>query len=605
MKRALLLLSVVCAALSMGAAQLLPQHGDTFWRDSVPATMRQSYIAFGEQYLNKGWHSLPASAFAEYKKTGNRTHYETLMFEKRRQLAALVMAELIEAQQRFMPDIVNGLMSTLEETWWGLPAHYKTEVPRTEDQTVDLFNAETAALVAYTRHVLSDEIGHFSPLLNQRIDQEISRRMLQPAVKNRYWWKTAGMNWNPWICSNWAACVLFCEHDETRRTEAIRQIQQACKTFMAAYPADGGCDEGPHYWDRAAASLFETLYLLQADSLLQSDKLKAMESYIYKMYIASGYAVNFADAHGCRAMLNINIAYPFGLMTGDKTMCQYAAWVGRQDDVLHQAARLYNKSGNWPSLGRELIFLKHIQAFMHETPREPHLSDVWLPNLQIMTARDPFVAMKGGHNGESHNHNDVGSFIVYCQELTANGQELTAPLFIDPGVGEYTSKTFSQQRYDIWTMQSDYHNLPRINGYSQHDGKAYKARVVSHKPGLLTLDISGAYPAEAQIQRWLRTVKVKKGKQVEITEDFALKSCLAPTQLMLITPIEPQLTKPGIVTLGSHTLAYDAKQLTPEVEDLTPLLDAVLQQMWGSHLYRIVLTLRSDSLKQNVRYTIR
>lgn len=599
----LLLFFALISTVSVSAEspKLIPQWGDTFWRDSVPETMRQSYIAFGEQYLKKDWSSLPVSVFAEFKKTGNRTHYEGLMFEKRRQLAALVMAELMEGQRRFMPDIINGLHSTMEETWWGLPAHYGTEVPRTEDQNVDLFNAETAALVAYTRYVLSDEIGRFSTLLNKRIDQEISRRILQPAVKTNYWWKTAGMNWNPWICSNWAACVLFCEHDDTRRQEAIKQIEKACEAFMAAYPEDGGCDEGPHYWDRAAASLFETLYLLQnysPSSLLTppSSKLLAMESYIYKMYIGNGYAVNFADAHGNRAMLNINIGYPFGLLTGDKTMRQYAAWVGQQEDVLHHAAQLYNKSGNWPSLGRELIFLRHIRDFLHEKPKEPHFNETWLPDLQIMTAREPFVAMKGGHNGESHNHNDVGSFIVY-----PDGQ----PLFIDPGVGEYTSKTFSGQRYDIWTMQSDYHNLPRINGYSQRDGKQYKAHVINHKAGQLTLNIGGAYPAKAQIQHWQRTVKVKKGKQVEITEDFALQSYLGPTQLMFITPIKPQLTKAGTITLDDHTLTYNAKQLTPEVEDLTPLLDPVLKQMWGSHLYRIKMTICSQNLKQRIQYVIR
>ena len=610
MKRVFLLLSVLVTVLSAGAVQLLPQWGDTFWRDSIPKTMRQSYIAFGEQYLKKDWYSLPASAFAEFKKTGNRTHYESLMFEKRRQLAALVMAELMEGQHRFTPDIINGLQSTLEETWWGLPAHYKTEVPRTDDQTVDLFNAETAALIAYTRYVLSDEIEHFSPLLVQRIDQEISRRILEPALKTNYWWKTAGMNWNPWICSNWLACILFCEHDDGRRQAALSQIEKACEAFMAAYPDDGGCDEGPHYWDRAAASLFETLYLFQYISLAPhlsplTSKIKAMESYIYKMYIGNGYAVNFADAHGNRAMLNINIGYPFGLITGDKTMRQYAAWVGQQEDVLHQAAQLYNKSGNWPSLGRELIFLKHIQAFLREKPQEPRLNEVWLPDLQIMTVREPFLAMKGGHNGESHNHNDVGSFIVYCQEPTAKGQKPIVPLLIDPGVGEYTSKTFSGQRYDIWTMQSDYHNLPRINGYSQHDGKQYKARVVSHKSGQLTLDIGGAYPVEAQIQQWLRTVKVQKGKQVDITEDFVLKAFQAPTQLMLITPIEPQLTKAGIISLGSHTINYNAKQLMPEVEDLTPLLDPTLRQMWGTHLYRIKMTLCSNRLKQRIQYVIK
>ena len=607
----LLLLGLLWATPTTAeSSKFLPQWGDTFWRDSIPETMRQSYITFGEQYLKRDWCCLPVSVFAEYKKTGNRTHYEALMFEKRRQLAALVMAELMEGQHRFTPDIINGLQSTLEETWWGLPAHYKTEVPRTDDQTVDLFNAETAALIAYTRYVLSDEIEHFSSLLGQRIDQEISRRILQPALTTNYWWKTAGMNWNPWICSNWLACILFCEHDDGRRQAALSQIEKACEAFMAAYPDDGGCDEGPHYWDRAAASLFETLYLFQYISLAPhlsplTSKIKAMESYIYKMYIGNGYAVNFADAHGNRAMLNINIGYPFGLITGDKTMRQYAAWVGQQEDVLHQAAQLYNKSGNWPSLGRELIFLKHIQAFLREKPQEPRLNEVWLPDLQIMTVREPFVAMKGGHNGESHNHNDVGSFIVYCQEPTAKGPKPIVPLLIDPGVGEYTSKTFSGQRYDIWTMQSDYHNLPRINGYSQHDGKQYKARVVSHKSGQLTLDIGGAYPVEAQIQQWLRTVKVQKGKQVDITEDFVLKAFQAPTQLMLITPIEPQLTKAGIISLGSHTINYNAKQLMPEVEDLTPLLDPTLRQMWGTHLYRIKMTLCSNRLKQRIQYVIK
>lgn len=576
-------------------SSLFAQHrwGDTFWRDSVPETMRRDYISFGEQYKDKEWHSLPATAFAEFKKTGNRSNYEGMMFEKRRQLAALVLAEVIEGQHRFLPDIVNGVQSTLEETWWGLPAHYKTEVPRTEDQTVDLFNAETASLIAWTRYVMGTELDAFSPHITRRIDAEIARRILQPAVKTNYWWKKAGMNWNPWICSNWLACVLYCEHDDARRKEAISQIKNACEAFTAIYPNDGGCDEGPHYWDRAAASLFETLYLLkQTDG---NAKLKNMEAYIYKMYIGHDYAVNFADAHGNHAMLNINIAYPFGLYTGDKTMRQYAAYVGKQSDILTHPARLYDKSGNWPSLARELIFLQHIQSFMKETPREPELKNTWLPDLQIMTAREPFVAMKGGHNDESHNHNDVGSFIVYPDN---------EPLLIDPGVGAYTSQTFSKQRYEIWTMQSDYHNLPRINGQSQRNGKQYAAEIVSYKPDQLTLDISKAYPKEAKVNYWKRTVKTGNGKRVEVTEDYSLDSYEAPTQLMLMTLIEPQLSQPGVIVLGNHRITYDSKQLSAQYEDITPLLDSVLRQMWGDHMYRIILTVKDPTLKGKIKYSI-
>lgn len=581
------------SALTVQAADLLPRWGDRFWCDSVPEPMRQSYISFGRRYAGKAWSSLPATVFAEYKKTGNRVNYERLMFDKRRQLVALVMAEIVEGQRRFLPDIVNGLQSTLEETWWGLPAHYKTELPRVEDQTVDLFNAETASLLAYTRYMLADELDHYSPLLTKRIDQEIARRILQPAVKTRYWWKTAGMNWNPWICSNWLACVLFCEHDEARKAEAIRQIEQACDAFMNAYPADGGCDEGPHYWDRAAASLFETQYLL--GKTLSQDKLKAMESYIYRMYIGNGYAVNFADAHGNKALLNVNIAYPFGLLTGDKTMCQYAAYVGQQADIMHHAAELFDKSGNWPSLPRELLFLKHIRQFLQEQPREPKLKNTWLPDLRIMTTREPFVAFKGGHNGESHNHNDVGSFIVYM-----DGE----PLLLDPGVGEYTAKTFSKQRYEIWTMQSDYHNLPRINGCLQHDGKQYAARVVSYKPGQLTLDLADAYPKEASVRWWKRTVRTQNNRRVEVTDDYSLYEYKAPTQLVLMTPIRPVADKAGMVQLGRHRIRYDARQLEPAVEDISELLDPVLQQQWGQCMYRIVLTVKNQPLKTKLKYYI-
>ena len=69
------------------------------------------------------------------------------------------------------------------------------------------------------------------------------------------------------------------------------------------------------------------------------------------------------------------------------------------------------------------------------------------------SAEGLYLAAQGGHNAESHNHNDVGNFIVY-----ADGQ----PAIIDVGVETYTAKTFSSQRYEIWTMQSAYHNLPSI-----------------------------------------------------------------------------------------------------------------------------------------------
>ena len=594
--------------IGLAIANLLPQADDTFWRDSVPAEMRQSYIQYGEQYLGKPWQTLPNTVFAEFKTNGNRVNYEALNFEKRRQLAALVMAEILEGDGRFLKDIIDGMGSFCEETWWGIPAHYGKKVPVPEDQTVDLFNAETASLIAWAAYMLKPQFDRFSPDLCARIDREIQRRILEPAVSTDYWWKTAGMNWNPWICSNWLVCVLLCEHDEVRKAEAIRQIEKATQAFIDSYPADGGCDEGPGYWDRAAASMFEVLQLLASCSgetensilLGNMSKVREMAAYAYRTYIGNDYCVNFADAHENKAIQQVNIVYPFGLWLNDPTMREFAAYLGKQKGILKNPAKLYDKSGNFPTLGRELMFLRRINAFMAETPREPLLKDVWLGNLQIMTARRGplFVAMKGGTNSESHNHNDVGSMIVY-----ADGE----PLFIDPGVGEYTSKTFSKDRYTIWTMQSGYHNLPQINGVDQKDGKEYAAKVISHKSGILTLDIAGAYPQEADVKSWKRTVSSGKSA-ITVTEDYELGACREPVRLMLMTVVEPTLTSQGVrhfVSLGGHRVEYDGSQMEAAVEDVSSLLDPLLQGMWGKEMYRITLTVKSNNTRQHIKYSIK
>jgi len=580
--------------ISLAIANLLPQADDSFWRDSIPQEMRQSYIEYGEQYLGKQWTVLPWTVFAENKQTGNRVNYEAQCFEKRRQMAALVMAEIIEGKGRFMGDIIDGMGSFCEETWWGIPAHYPKAVPLSELQEVDLFNAETASLIVWTKYMLEKQFDTYSPDLNQRIDQEIERRILQPAVEKNYWWKTAGMNWNPWICSNWLACVLICEKDEARKAEAINQIRKATQAFIDAYPEDGGCDEGPGYWDRAAASMFEIMRLLNYDS--SEPKIQKMAAYAYKTYIGNDYCICFADAHENKAVQQVNIVYPFGLWLNDQTMRAFGAYLGRTRGVLTNPAALYNKSGNFPTLGRELFFLRYVRDFIAEKPSEPLLKDVWLPDLQIMTARrgSLFVAMKGGTNGESHNHNDVGSFIVYAPQEHSPLSSSLSPLFIDPAVGEYTAKTFSDDRYSIWTMKSQYHNLPQINGIDQKDGKEYTAKMICHKDGQLTLDIAGAYPAEAAVKSWKRTVAAMKSG-ISVTENYELSEYRQPTRLMLIT-LDPDAIK---------RIHFDTNQLSATVEDISDKLDPVLQHMWGPKMYRIILTVKSAKTTNKIKYTIR
>lgn len=570
------------------------------------AGWKASYISYGEKYLGKNWAVLPVTEFARFKKDGNRVVYEGLCFERRRQLAALVMAEIQERKGRFMPDIVNGLELMLEEPWWGIPAHYNKPVPVYEAQTVDLFNAETASLVAWTGKELRKELDAFSPELYKKIEREINHRILKPALGSKYWWKTASMNWNPWICSNWLTCVMLYERDAAKRQQAVTEIECCMKAFIDAYPEDGGCDEGTGYWDRAAASLFECLDLLKqisANSLAEvtmltykPEKVHRMGQYIFNMYISGGYSVNFADAHDNKSVVQLNVLYPFALYLNDAEMRSFAAWIAKDKDFFQNPAALYDKSGNFPTLGRELMLQRHLQELAAETPKEPE-TEVWLSDLQIKTMREKgrYIAFKGGNNGESHNHNDVGSFIVY-----ADGK----PLFIDPGVGEYTSETFGKNRYSIWTMQSAYHNLPQINGMDQKDGKQYGASVVRQSGRSMTLDIASAYPEKAAVKQWLRTVTMNK-KEISIGEQYELSEHKAPVRLMYMTTIRPDVNEKGIVRIGTHSLQYPSGSVTADVEDLSALIDPVIERLWGKELYRIVLTVNNKELKGELTFSIK
>lgn len=581
-----------------GTFEPVPRASDPYWQKNVPKAMRDSYIRVGETYLGKPWQAMRLDLFKEFKANGNRINYENVCFEKRRQLSCLAMAEIIEGKGRFMNDIVKGLQSMLEETWWGIPAHYSTDHPVRNDQTVDLFNAETANLMVWIRYMLRDQLNKKAPKLCDQIRDEVKRRVLQPVLKENYWWKRAGNNWNPWICSNWLNCVMFCETDRKLQLDAVEQIIGCLDTFMDSYPADGGCDEGPGYWNRAAASLYDALYILRVSTggfidLSNDQKLKNMGSFIYKTYIGGGQSVNFADNHGNNTANQADVIYTFGMYINDATMRGFARSLWKGDN---KAGDEFRKRGNFTTLGREMIFLSMVDRFEREKVIEPNNPDNWLPNLQIMTARDQhlFLAMKGGHNDESHNHNDVGSFIVYGDNR---------PVLIDPSVGSYTAATFGNNRYAIWTMQSGYHNLPQINGVDQHEGKDYKARNVIYKPGVLTMDIAGAYPADAAVKSWVRQTQLVRGQYIEIKEDYELKKYVRPTKIMLLTTTRPKI-KGGKITLGNYEIQFNKKDMNASFENISDKLDRSLQNLWGKEMYRIVLTIKGKRTKGTITYKI-
>lgn len=576
--------------------------------EGLPQEVRGDLVANGEKYLGYDWPALPATLFLEFARNGNRSRYEHEHFARRRALNSLVVAECVEGQGRFLDDIVNGIWAICEESFWGVPAHVGAQkagsgLPDLAEPIVALFVAETSESLAWTSYLLGEQIDKVSPLVRPRIALEIDRRVLTPCLERDFGWMgfRGGRvnNWNPWCNSNWLASALLSEPDEDRRIAAVAKIARSLDHFFDAYEDDGGCDEGPGYWTRAGASLFDCLDLLYSASdgaidLYDRPLVKQIGRYIYRVHIADRYFVNFADA-SAKVGIPASLVYRYGRRIGDDRMAAFGAHAFVEAGSMASA---FEGGGTW-TMGRYLPQIFGVTELAKAEAGLPLVRDVWLDGIEVMTARDRqgsteglYLAAKGGHNAESHNHNDVGNFIVYM-----NGR----PMIIDIGVETYSRKTFSSRRYEIWTMQSAYHSLPTIDGVMQAPGRRFAARDVrydvSDEYAQLQLDIAGAYPKEANLESWVRTIRLNRGRDVTITDAYALSKRAREMTLSLMTPCQVKMEEPGRLLLRESNnsepgaavrVIYDKDKLTANLETIK-VEDGRLRGVWPEQITRILL----------------
>jgi len=591
--------------------------------EALPEKIRKGYVLRGEGSLDFGWPVLPAALFLDYARTGNRSRFQAQRNARRHALANLVLAECAEGKGRFVDQIANGVWATCEETYWGVPAHLRLQkagrgLPDVEEPTVDLFAAETSSLLAWTLYLTGAQLDEVSPLIRSRIRMDIDHRILTPLLEREdFSWmgfQHTGRrvnNWNPWINSNWLLSFLLIEGDEDRRAQGVAKSLSCLDNFIDPYPRDGGCDEGPGYWGRAAASLFDCLEILEsatqgAIDLFDDPLLRDMGSFIYKAHIHDRYFVNFADA-SVLGSPPASILFRYGKRVGDAHMAALGAWLAATQNAAER--------GFGDSVARQLPALFTAKELLAEQGRQPLPRDAWFPEIQVMTARSRegsadgfFVAAKGGTNNESHNHNDVGNVVVFVEGK---------PLLIDTGVEPYTAKNASPQRYEIWTMSSDYHNLPQINRQPQQPGIERAAKNVSceatDEAVTFRLDISDAYPEEAGLKSWVRTVRLTRAQDVQVEETYNLAGPVEEIALHLMTPCDVE-TADGVLTLretpladgrvsGAARIHYDGDVFEALTEAISLEGGERLHSVWGPRVVRI--TLRAVNPPEEATWTLR
>jgi len=607
--------------LARGAWRPYPTAEDRAGWERLGGETRAELIAKAEVRLGMAWPDLPATLFLEFVRDGNRRRFEEHYFARRHALVELVLGECAEGRGRFLDEIVNGIWVICEESSWCIPAHSfaprfapvvppngrypSAGLPDTTYPVVDLFAAETGAVLAWTQYLVGERLAALLPVVVDRLEREVRGRVLGPYREIDDWWwlgKTHGgmvNNWNPWIHSNILAANLLLERDQATRNAVVVRAIEGIDRFMAGYHSDGGCDEGTSYWGHAGGSLFDCLDLLAdaSDGRLDAFELPLVREigrYIYRAHIADDWYVNFADG-AARVAINAPLVYGYGRRIGDRALMAQGA-----------AATRVEARGEWRGGEFERI-LRALHAPVPEAERGaamPLVREAWLDGIQVLTARERegdaaglFLAAKGGHNAESHNHNDIGSFIV-----ALDGR----PVVIDVGVGVYTRQTFSADRYSIWTMQSGYHNLPVVNGVEQRDGREFAARGVVATLGEdaaeLALDIAGAYPAEAGIRRWRRVLRLERGDvpRVVLDEEYELEGPPTSLALHLMLADEADVSMPGVIRCATPTrplvVGYDADVFAVDVERIA-IDDARLEPVWGERVYRVVLTARGGEAR--------
>ncbi len=556
--------------------------------------------------LTKPWPVLTASRFMDYVRDGNRDRYQKSYFERRHRVGFSALAECLEHQGRFVDDVIDGLWLICDEATWCVPAHIRPQwdgaLPRLEHPVVDLFAAETALVLAESYWLCASEVDGVSHEVGRRLHDEVLRRVIEPCETRDDWgWFSGFNNWTPWVCSSVLGTAMYTLNDNGRLADLVHRLLGPLERFIARYGDDGGCDEGPGYWNHAAGSLLTCLELLHsrtggAVDVFAEPKLRAMGRYIHSMHLHGPWFVNFADA-SARSSLRRAVLYRYGERTGDEAL-KTMALLHRQGWDPAAEPRYGGdpgKRGKRPA--SDLLELFWMPPGRADRPLA-HAPLVWLPNLQVALMREStdsskglVLAAKGGTNGESHNHNDIGQFVVML-----DGE----PRIIDIGVEGYTSKTFGPHRYDIWCIRGSAHNAPVVNGIEQAAGEQYHATNVAFAEDgakrTLSMNLHTAYPENAGLASLRRamTLDLSGVPQIRISDTFAMRDAAGTLTLTLFSPSEMRVAVAGEMRIagGKRDLVcrYPSSVLTASV-DTVPLDDRQLSNCWGEKLWRCTFTL--------------
>ena len=466
------------------------------WQNVARALAFADAVGAAEKLVSRPIPELTDELFLDFSRTGNRTRCQRVLSQRHGRIGTLVLAECIEDRGRFIEPIEEAIRAVCSEKTWVMPAHDRS-LANFEGKTVEI-DLAVAALswnMATADYWLGERL---SGEVRNLIRAELERRTLGPfesyvkTGKPRLWWATGTNNWNAVCLAGVTGTALAQIESQERRAFFAASAEKYIENFLKGFTADGYCSEGLGYWNYGFGNyvvLGETLHQATGGKLGLFDrpKIREIAHFAPRMEIGQGVYPAFADCSVTArpgTQLMAFLSRRFGMM---------------MKDTEERGLLLESSPSN--------LFAVGLHGFANSATRtaQPERSAApvqavrnWFSDAGILICRPApeaanglGVALKGGHNAEHHNHNDVGSFVVALGGKT--------PL-LDPGGETYTARTFSKDRYVSGVLNSLGHPVPRVAGKLQNTGRSAAARVIDTQftdtADTLVLDIRAAYGVE-------------------------------------------------------------------------------------------------------------
>lgn len=454
----------------------------TAWGRIAAMPEAKEAIARAEETLSQPIPEVTDERYLDFSRNGNRADYEEPFCAREENLGELLLAECLENKGRFLPKIVEYVEAMCGERSWTGPAHDPNLTCFNGKPHVDLFAAQRAFDLAQTCDWLRDVLPTGT---KERILAECDRRVFQPylflarnfkdgAKRNTMaynWWYDCRLNWNSVCHSCVTRAALSIIPNRRTRAEIIASAEYAVPFALSAYLGDGYCTEGMGYWNYGYGNHAMMALSVRAATggkvdFFSDPKNRLTVQYAYGFQLVEGKSPAFADGGGSSPSLDV-----LALMR--QVFPDLTSRSVEKDDF-------FSVHGNrgiarWP-----LAFMS-LRAFGQEPPPSTggidHLpARSWFPCAQVLVSRlsngdgkSLSIGVKGGHNNELHNHNDLGSYTLMLDGVEMGG---------DPGSEVYTKRTFSERRYESKVLNSYGHPVPVVAGQHQGTGRKFEAKVV-------------------------------------------------------------------------------------------------------------------------------